>query len=71
MLREVTEADLKEILKMEGYYDIDVYDCADSDKKIGVNHMYCNNINLEGTDDFAVKSLYVFLDGRIMTEKEL
>ena len=71
LLRNATEADLKEIREMEGYYDTDVYDCADPDKKIGVNHMYCNDINLEGTDDFAVKSLYVFLNGRIMTEKEL
>lgn len=70
-LRDATEADLKQIREMEGYYDTDVYDCADFDKKIGVNHMYCNDINLEGSDDFTVKSLYVFLDGRIMTEKEL
>lgn len=43
----------------------------DNDEKIGVNHMYCNDIGLEGTEEFKVKRLYVFHDGQIMTQKEV
>lgn len=69
LLRPVLERDLKEISNMKGYYDLDVFGEDDCDKKIGIKHMYCNDINLEGTEGFKVKSLYVFSDGRIMTEK--
>lgn len=69
LLRVASESDLKELSEMQGYYDNDVY--GDDDKKIGVNHMYCNDISLEGTEKFRTKSLYVFSDGRIMTEKEV
>lgn len=68
VLRPAVEKDLKEISEMKGYYDIDVF--GENDEKIGVNHMYCNDVNLEGTDGFRVKCLYIFSDGRIMTEKE-
>ena len=68
LLRPVSEKDLKEISEMKGYCDLDVYD--DNDEKIGVNHMYCNDIGLEGTEEFKVKRLYVFHDGPIMTPKE-
>lgn len=71
LLRTALENDLKEISEMEGYYDIDVFNEDGCDKKIGIRHMFCNDINLEGTEDFRVKSLYVFSDGRIMTEKEV
>lgn len=67
LLRVVTEEDLKEISTMTHYYDNDVI--SENGEMTGVKHQYCNNIALEGTDDFAVKSLYVFYDGRIMTEK--
>lgn len=69
LLRPVSEKDLKEISEMKGYCDLDVYD--DNDEKIGVNHMYCNDIGLEGTEEFKVKRLYVFHDGQIMTQKEV
>ena len=69
LLRPVSEKDLKEISEMKGYCDLDVYD--DNDEKIGVNHMYCNDIGLEGTEEFKVKRLYVFHDGQVMTEKEV
>ena len=69
LLRPVSEKDLKEISEMKGYSDLDVYD--DNDEKIGVNHMYCNDIGLEGTEGFKVKRLYVFHDGQIMTQKEV
>ena len=69
LLRPVSEKDLKEISEMKGYYDTDVFD--DNDEKIGVNHMYCNDIGLEGTEVFKVKRLYVFHDGQIMTQKEV
>lgn len=69
LLRPVSEKDLKEISEMKGYYDTDVFD--DNDEKIGVNHMYCNDIGLEGTEEFKVKRLYVFHDGQIMTQKEV
>lgn len=69
LLRPVSEKDLKEISEMKGYCNLDVYD--DNDEKIGVNHMYCNDIGLEGTEEFKVKRLYVFHDGQIMTQKEV
>lgn len=69
LLRPVSEKDLKKISEMKGYCDLDVYD--DNDEKIGVNHMYCNDIGLEGTEEFKVKRLYVFHDGQIMTQKEV
>lgn len=69
LLRVASERDLKELSEMHGYYDNDVFD--EDDKKIGINHMFCNDISLEGTEEFRVKSLYVFSDGRIMTEKEV
>lgn len=69
LLRPVSEKDLKEISEMKGYYDTDIFD--DNDEKIGVNHMYCNDISLEGTEGFKVKRLYVFHDGQIMTQKEV
>ena len=69
LLRPVSEKDLKEISEMKGYCELDVYD--DNDEKIGVNHMYCNDIGLEGTEEFKVKRLYVFHDGQIMTQKEV
>ena len=68
LLRPVSEKDLKEFSEMQGYYHNDVFN--DDDKKIGINHVYCNNISLEGTEEFRIKSLYVFSDGRIMTEKD-
>ncbi|MCC8025669.1 MAG: hypothetical protein LIP16_10265 [Clostridium sp.] len=68
LLRVASERDLRELSEMQGYYDNDVFD--EDDKKIGINHMFCNDISLEGTEKFRVKSLYVFSDGRIMTEKE-
>lgn len=69
LLRPVTEKDIQEIASMTKYYDIDVYE--DNDEKNGINHIFCNDIALEGTERFKVKSLYVFYNGRIMTEKEL
>ena len=69
LLRPVTEMDIKEISEMKAYYDIDLLD--DRENKIGVNHMYCNDIGLEGTAEFKVKRLYVFHDGQIMTQKEV
>lgn len=67
LLRPVTEADLEEIANMTSYYDNDLV--AEDNKQLGVNHIYCNNISLEGTDQFRIKDLYVFHDGRIMTGK--
>lgn len=67
LLKEVTEEDLKEFATMTLYYENDIV--GKNDEKTGVRHIYCNDISLEGTDDFTVKSLYVFYDGRIMTEK--
>ena len=69
LLRPVSEKDLKEISEMKGYCDLDVYD--DNDEKIGVNHMYCNDIGLEETEEVKVKRLYDFHDGQIMTQKEV
>lgn len=69
LLRPVAEKDIQEIASMTKYYDIDVYE--DNDEKNGINHIFCNDIALEGTERFKVKSLYVFYNGRIMTEKEL
>ena len=69
MLRPVVEKDLKEIYEMQGYYDNDVFD--ENNDKIGVNHVYCNDISLDGTEKFKIKCLYVFTDGRIMTPKEV
>ena len=68
MLRPVSEKDLKDFSEMQGYYDNDVLD--NDEKKIGINHVYCNDISLEGTEEFRIKRLYVFSDGRIMTEKD-
>ena len=68
LLRPVSEKDLKEFSEMQGYYDNDVLD--NDEKKIGISHVYCNDISLEGTEEFRIKSLYVFSDGRIMTEKD-
>lgn len=67
LLRPATEADLKEILGMTRYFDNEIVDSED--KTVGVNHMYCNDISLEGTDQFRIKDLHVFHDGRIMTGK--
>lgn len=68
LLRPVSEKDLKDFSEMQGYYDNDVLD--NDEKKIGINHVYCNDISLEGTEEFRIKRLYVFSDGRIMTEKD-
>lgn len=67
LLRAVTEEDLQEFSEMKRYYDVDIVD--DNDEKIGVSHVYCNDIALEGTDGFVIKSLEVFYDGRILTEE--
>lgn len=69
VLRPAIESDLKEISEMTEYYDNDVFD--ENNEKNGVNHIYCNDISLDGTEDFKIKCLYVFNDGRIMTEKEV
>lgn len=66
-LRAVTEDDLREFSGMKRYYDVDIFD--DNDEKVGVSHVYCNDIALEGTDEFIIKSLYVYYDGRILTEE--
>ena len=69
LLRPVTEKDLQEISSMKHYYDNDIIN--EYDVKVGVHHTYCNNIDLEGTDKFILKSLLVFYDGKIMTEKDV
>lgn len=66
-LRAVTEDDLQEFSEMQRYFDTDIFD--DNDWKIGISHVYCNDITLEGTDEFIIKSLYVYYDGRILTEE--
>lgn len=65
ILRPVSESDLKEISGMVSYYDNELYD--ECDELVGVNHLYCNDIKLEGTEHFKIKNLYIFKDGRIMT----
>lgn len=65
-LRPVTEDDLRKISTMNRYTVRLVVD--ENDNTVGVNHMYCNDIGLEGKDGFETKSLYVFYDGRILTE---
>lgn len=67
LLRPVTESDLKEILNMPHYYDLKI--AGENDEEIGVHQLYCNDPDIEGTEEFNVKSLYVFYDGRILTEK--
>lgn len=67
LLRPVTEADLKEISIMTSYYDNEIVN--EDNEIVGVNHIYCNDISLEGTDQFNTKNLCVFHDGRIMTGK--
>ncbi len=66
-LRAVTEDDLQEFSEMQRYYDAGIFDA--NDEKIGVSHVYCNDIALEGTDEFLIKRLEVFYDGRILTEE--
>lgn len=67
-LRRITEHDLQEIAKMQHYCSIDITD-EGTEEKIGIHMTYCNDIRLEGTDDFVIKGLCIFYDGRIMTEK--
>lgn len=67
LIRPVTEADLEEIASMTSYYDFELVD--EDNKPVGVNHIYCNDISLEGMDQFRIKDLYIFHDGRIMTGK--
>lgn len=67
LIRPVTEADLEEIASMTSYYDFELVD--EDNKPVGVNHIYCNDISLEGMDQFRIKDLYIFHDGRIMTRK--
>lgn len=67
LLRPVTETDLKEISSMTSYYDNEIVN--KDDEIVGVNHIYCNDISLEETDQFKIKNLYVFHDGQIMTDK--
>ena len=67
LLRAVTADDLQKFLTMTRYYENDIVD--DKDEKIGLKHVYCNDLGLEGTEKFAIKSLYVFYDGQILTEK--
>lgn len=38
-------------------------------KKTGAHYLYCNDLELEESEFFKVKSLYVFQDGRILTER--
>lgn len=67
LLRPVTDEDLKEISSMTSYCDSEL---VDEDKElVGVNHIYCNDIKLEGTEQFEIKNLYVFKNGQIMTKK--
>lgn len=66
-LRKVTEEDLQEISNMQHYCSIEIMQDG-SEEKAGIHHVYCNDIWLEKTDDFVTKGLYVFYDGRIMTE---
>lgn len=49
------------------YYTDDVF--GENDEKTGVRYVYCNNLELEESEFFKVKSLYVFQDGRILTER--
>lgn len=67
LLRPATEGDLKEILNMSHYYDIKI--AGENDEEIGVHQLYCNDPDIEGTEEFNVRSLYIFYDGRILTEK--
>lgn len=55
LLRPVTEADLKEISIMTSYYDNEIVN--EDNEIVGVNHIYCNDISLEGTDQFNTKNL--------------
>lgn len=67
LLRPVTENDIKEFSSMVLYYTDDVF--GENDEKTGVRYVYCNNLELEESEFFKVKSLYVFQDGRILTER--
>jgi len=66
LLRPVTENDLKEFSSMVLYYADDVF--GENDEKTGAKYAYCNDLSLEDSELFKVKSLYVFQDGRILTE---
>lgn len=65
-LRAANQWDLEEISKMESYRDIDITNKYD--EKVGVHHIFCNDINLEGEEEFITKGLYIYYNGRIMTE---
>lgn len=67
LLRPVTENDIKEFSSMVLYYTEDVF--GENDEKTGARYVYCNNLELEESEFFKVKSLYVFQDGRILTER--
>nr|DAK18277.1 MAG TPA: hypothetical protein [Caudoviricetes sp.] len=49
------------------YYTDDVF--GENDEKTGAHYVYCNDLELEESEFFKVKSLYVFQDGRILTER--
>jgi hypothetical protein len=66
-LKQVTETDLQEIANMELYTSNEI-SCSDG-KVVGYHYTYCNSKDLEGQDDFVIKGLYVYYDGKIMTEK--
>ena len=42
---------------------------GENDEKTGAHYAYCNSLELEESEFFKVKSLYVFQDGRILTER--
>lgn len=67
LLRPVTENDIKEFSSMVLYYTDDVF--GENDEKTGARYVYCNDLELEESEFFKVKSLYVFQDGRILTER--
>ena len=67
LLRPITENDIKEFSSMVLYYADDVF--GKNDEKTGTHYVYCNDLELEESEFFKVKSLYVFQDGRILTER--
>lgn len=68
-LKIVDDRDLREVSGMAHYYDNEVWD--EDGVVTGINHVFCNDIDLEGTEGFKTKSIYVFYSGMIMTVDEV
>lgn len=66
-LVQLTEEDLKEVSGMVFYSQNMFFD--ERENVSGQHFTYCNSKELEGEVNFVTKGIYVYYDGRIMTEK--